>query len=582
MSHFAENCRPLDLATVSINSLTQLSSLEMNGAEVVFFWLPWGRTAGDAKRSAASFETIAAFLQKLSDASTVAILTTPPDAAIMLSSLTQALSFKLWVAVKTVPEAAVTTLGSLPVRHASLIVLTRYKTALRHVPIRIRYSHCPSCGKTTKDYGGKKHMYHTVGTLMSDVWTDVECNPQDEISEVTRRLQDLFGLMPYRELLLVDLRKSEELAPTGAVHSDKSLSMPINGARSTPPARERIIRSRLINKDCVEALKRLPSESVDFCFADLPYNLKKKYYRYKDARGPEDYFQWCNEWLSELHRVLKPGRTLAVLNVPQWSAKHFGFLSSLMDFQSWIVWDALGFPSRKIMPAHYAILCFSKGEARRLPGVAQPDENLPERSYLSHRKQFYCIRPSCVSKRRSVNETDHVSLYDIWSDIHRLTHNSRRVNHPCQLPPLLMRRLFALFTVQGEMILDCFNGAGTSTLVAHQMSRRFLGIERSKRYHTLAAKRHRLLDSGGDPFGRNDKIPIAKNSPVVRLPKQEYEVSKKVLQLDVKRIAVELGRMPKRDDVQTYSQYPMRYFDRYFTSWGEVCAAARVSGQGSV
>jgi DNA modification methylase len=572
MAHLSENSSRLKLKTVELQTLTQLIQVSPNESDITLLWLPSGRSALDASRSTASFEKIAQFCSRLETTSTVCLLTTPPDAASVLPFFEGTLTFQLWVAVKTVPKSAGNQTGSLPSRHASLVVMTRYKTSLQHIPTRLKYTHCPACRKTTKDYGGKQHMYHGYGTLMSDVWTDIECDPTEDISLITDRLRDLFGLSPYKRLLVVDLRKCKELA-SFRVKTTKPSNL-----RSKRPrvAAAKLVRSRLINRDCLEALQSLRSDSVDFCFADLPYNLRKKYYRCKDALEPEEYFQWCNEWFSELHRVLKPGNTLAVLNVPRWAATHFSFLSSIMDFQAWIVWDALSFPTRKIMPAHYAILCFSKGEPRSLPGLSTLDKSLSEDAFLKHRKELHCVRRTCVSKRGSLQEIDYLPLNDIWSDIHRLTHNSQRVNHPCQLPPLLMRRLFALFTVRGETILDCFNGAGTSTLVAQQMSRRFLGIEISTRYHQLAVKRHDLIENGEDPFGKKDAVPIAKNSLVLRLPQQEYKVTKKVLQLDVKRIASNLGRIPKREDVRKLSQYPLKYFDNYFSSWGEVCAAARI------
>ncbi|HEY8224294.1 MAG TPA: DNA methyltransferase [Pyrinomonadaceae bacterium] len=459
----------------------------------------------------------------------------------------------------------------IPNRHVSLLILTRYKGSLRHVLTRVKYTSCPACHKTTKDYGGKKHMYHSYGTLISDVWTDIECAPETDIRYVTRRLQTLFALSPYKKLLLIDLRQCKDQADVSSNGFKRQI------AQSKKTLKPTAIRSRLINADCMTALESLRSDSIDFCFADLPYNLRKKYYRYNDALGEQEYFAWCNEWLSQLHRVLKPGRTLAVLNVPQWSAKHLMFLSSFMDFQAWIVWDALGFPCRKIMPAHYAIVCFSKGRACLLPGLSSPNGNVSEREYLLHRGQYYCTRPSCVRTRRARGVVDRADISDIWSDIHRLTHNSQRVNHPCQLPPLLMRRLFSLFTKQDEAILDCFNGAGTSTLVAQQMGRRFIGIEISRRYHNLALQRHRLISAGGDPFGKRDAIPIVKNSRVIRLMKQPYKVSKKDLQLEVKRIADELKRLPQPEDVKLHSKFPMKYFNDYFTSWSEVCAAARMT-----
>jgi site-specific DNA-methyltransferase (adenine-specific) len=141
-----------------------------------------------------------------------------------------------------------------------------------------------------------------------------------------------------------------------------------------------------------------------------------------------------------------------------------------------------------------------------------------------------------------------------------------------------MRRLFALFTYPGEMILDCFNGAGTSTLAAQQMNRSYIGIELSQQYHKIALQRHEQISLGADPFGKANFVPTAKNSPVQRLTKQKYEVTKKQLQLDVKRIAHELGRLPTKKEVQALSKFPIEYFDSYFISWGEVCAAARTTG----
>ncbi|MDX6531688.1 MAG: hypothetical protein QOH41_3978 [Blastocatellia bacterium] len=540
---------------------------------VTLFWLPSRRTDRDAKRSVKSFENIATYCGRLDESATVCILTTAPDAAFLLSFLKPSLKLQLWVAVKTISDPSQDKSVSVTARHAALLILTRYKAALRHAPTRIKYTYCPACRKTTKDYGGKKHMYHGYGTLMSDVWTDIECDPSEDISPVTERLRDLFGITPYDKLSVIDLRQCEGLIPVKLdALKVRSLRGEDKGDKPT-----RTVRSRLTNKDCIEGLKSLRPNSIDFCFADLPYNLRKKYYRSKDSRSVDEYFEWCNEWLFELDRVLKPGHTLAVLNVPQWAANHFAFLSSKMEFQAWIVWDALALPARRIMPAHYAILCFSKGSPRELPGLKLADD-YPELNYLRPRKELYCVRASCVRRRKSSGCEDYSQLTDLWSDIHRLTHNSQRVNHPCQLPPSLMRRLFALFTEPNEIVLDCLNGAGTSTLVAEEMSRRYIGIELSKRYHNLAVKRHKLLKSRQNPFASSNETPRSKNSPVARLPKRKYKVSKKDLQLDVRRIANMLGRVPKREDVEKLSSFSIRYFDQYFVSWAEACAAARTTG----
>lgn len=572
MAHWSEDSKRLKLITTSVDKLSQIENIPCKAPASYLFWMPSGRSSTDATDSKESLAKVAQYCMKLNKLSTVCVLTTPTDAASMLASLGDELKFQHWIAIKTTKNAYKRTSGSLPNRHAALLVLTRYDKYLRHTKTRVQYTYCPTCGKTTKDYGGKKHMYHQYGTLISDVWRDIECDPRADIQLVVDRVRDLFGLDPYKRLYLIDLRTCRELRPRRRPRNAKRTPRAHEPAGNGTPA-----VSRLINDDCLKILPSLADDSVDFCFADLPYNLNKKYYKSNDSLDSDKYFSWCIQWLSELHRVLKPGRTLAVLNIPQWSVRYYLHLSSLMKFQAWIAWEALSFPVRRIMPAHYSIVCFSKGDPGPLPGLAT-DDSSPAGDELKTLADLYCVRKSCVRRRNALGVPDSTGISDLWHDVHRLTHNSRRVNHPCQLPPLLMRRLFALFTTPGDMILDCFNGAGTSTLVAQEMGRQFIGIELSSRYHNIAMGRHEMLSRGEDPFEKMDTVPTAKNSRVERLPRKKYKITKKALQLDVKRIAGALNRLPTREEVRILSKFPIKYFNEYFVSWGEVCAAARTTG----
>ena len=62
------------------------------------------------------------------------------------------------------------------------------------------------------------------------------------------------------------------------------------------------------------------------------------------------------------------------------------------------------------------------------------------------------------------------------------------------------------------------------------------------------------------------------------MKKQTYEVPNKALQLEIRRVAKLLGRLPDRNEVIEHGRYPIKYYDDYFVSWGEVCAAARHDG----
>lgn len=60
--------------------------------------------------------------------------------------------------------------------------------------------------------------------------------------------------------------------------------------------------NRIYNKDCLEALKKLPDNSVDLCLTDPPYNIHKS----KDWDIIDQYPEWMMQWIKEVQRVLKP------------------------------------------------------------------------------------------------------------------------------------------------------------------------------------------------------------------------------------------------------------------------------------
>lgn len=511
-------------------------------------------------------DDIKEFINRTDHSSTIAILSSPIFAADFCANLNGEAQLKLWVAVKL--DRQIPYRDYLPSSHAALLVFTRHRGSLTHTKTRIGYTYCPFCERTTKDYGGKKHLYHEFGTLMSDVWRDITVDFEKYPRLLVDRLRDLFGLPGYDSINVYDQRKS--YAPKSPVRTFAQFRQTENVFCE---------QSLLINGDCIQELKRIPDNSIDFCFADPPYNLNKKYESWNDEIDIREYFEWCDTWLGELSRVLKPGRTLAVLNIPQWSVRHFKHLVNILDYQDWIVWEGLGMPVRMIMPAHYSILCFSKGKPRRLPGMIRQSSSLLEKRAIQTLSEGFCLRQDCINKRKRAGIRDTQNVSNLWWDIHRLKHNSKRVDHPTQLPPMFMYRLLSLFTNEGELVLDPFNGSGTTTLAAEQLNRKYIGIELSQYYHELASKRHQELRVGIDPFGKNNgETPKAKNSPVARLKKQKYHVSKKTLQLEIKKIASELGHIPSKQEVEKLSHYPMDYYEKYFINWAEVTAAARTTG----
>ncbi len=569
MSHLSENTIPLEYDKVKLHDTSELATLETRVPDVWCLLMPFILERGPEKENTV-IGHLTEFSEKLHHDSVLIILTTPQHAAKIYLQLQASVKFQLWIVLKL--QSPIQRNGFLPFHHAALLVLSKYRGSLKHTKTRISYTYCPTCERTTKDYGGKKHLYHEYGTLMSDIWRDISYNPEGEPDEIIARLQDLFGIPLHNTLHVVDLR-----TPFHAANKVSDLN--VNYLSEFEDNQNVFMQdSQLLNQDCLVALQNIPSESVDFCFADPPYNIDKKYDRWDDTLDIQEYFQWCDEWISELARVLKPGRICAILNIPLWAIRHFSHMQTILQFYDWIVWEGLSLPVRMIMPAHYTILAFSKREPRDLPGFSRDMHSPLEADSLHALKENFCSRASCMRNRHRAEVRDHELITNLWWDIHRLKHNSKRVDHPTQLPPKLMYRLIALFTNQGEIVLDPFNGSGTTSLTAEQLKRKFIGIEISSYYHELAQKRHTDLRNGLNPFRKNDAVPKAKNSRVKRLKKQKYKVTKKTLQLEIKKIAKKLGKMPSREEVEVHSEFPLQYYDEYFINWGEVCAAARTTG----
>ena len=99
--------------------------------------------------------------------------------------------------------------------------------------------------------------------------------------------------------------------------------------------------------DCLAIMAALASDSLDLIFADPPQNLGKWYPSGIDDRlAVGHYLAWCERWLLECIRVLKPGGALFVWNLPRWNAELAGFLAGRLALLHWIAVE-MKFPTAK-------------------------------------------------------------------------------------------------------------------------------------------------------------------------------------------------------------------------------------------
>ena len=255
---------------------------------------------------------------------------------------------------------------------------------------------------------------------------------------------------------------------------------------------------QLFQGDCLELLRALPDSTVDMVFADPPFNLGKEYGKgISDERKSDEYLRWSESWLRECVRVLEPGGSFFVFNLPRWLIPYGNVLGETgMEFRHWIAMRMpKAFPrGKRLSPAHYGCLYYSKGEPKTFNKVYVPIQTCRHchreiRDYGGHRKALnarginlmdvidapsdvWVDAPDALNKGRAWTDID-----DLWEDIPPVRHSKYKTRGANELAPLMLERLIGVATNPGDLVLDPFGGSGTTFYAAERLGRRWIGTE---------------------------------------------------------------------------------------------------------
>ena len=491
------------------------------------------------------------------------------------------MAFKYWIALEidAAPRA-----GFLKPGQRGLLMLLktdpRRKSPapfhLNTADVKAPHAFCAACRQNVKDWGGKKHLMNPKGTALSDVWRDLpklrlkNALTPDVVLERIRALTEdkgergLHVIEPIPAKAFVELRsRRREEVHTEARNSQDLLT----------PAAVRVERDSVHLADCVSFLQRVgelhPEGMFDLAFADPPYNLAKNYDAYDDTLADQHYLEWCNRWLDGMARTLKPGGSLFVLNLPKWAMHHATFLNSRLEFRHWIAWDALSDPRGKIMPAHYALLYYTKPGGKPVFNYASPGAGAKGEYVLPPNSPKYCLRAACVKKRKLLGDDDKVELSDIWFDIHRIRHKRDRDAHPCQLPEKLMERIIRLTTNRGDLVFDPFCGAGTTAIAAAKLGRHFVMVDSDPKYVDITNEKLAAMKEHMDMFG---EFTVPRRSTI----RPRAFISKKVIETQLQQLAQKLGRMPTEKEIHRADGELLAAIDRIYPNRGAALKRCKV------
>ncbi|NOZ72240.1 MAG: site-specific DNA-methyltransferase [Chloroflexi bacterium] len=228
---------------------------------------------------------------------------------------------------------------------------------------------------------------------------------------------------------------------------------------------------KLYQADCLNVLPALESRSIDCIFADPPFNLGKDYGQgIDDERSDADYLTWCFQWLEELVRVLKPGGSLFLYNLPKWNIHLASYLDRYLEFRHWIAVDikfSLPIPGR-LYPSHYSLLYFVKGPRPRV--FNPPRLPLPTCRHCGGEIKDYGGYKNKMNPRG-------VNLTDVWTDIPPVRHRRYKNRGANQLALKMLDRILDIATNEDDIVLDPFAGSGTTLAACELRNRRWIGIE---------------------------------------------------------------------------------------------------------
>jgi site-specific DNA-methyltransferase (adenine-specific) len=254
----------------------------------------------------------------------------------------------------------------------------------------------------------------------------------------------------------------------------------------------------LYRGDCLKFLSVLPDESVDLVFADPPFNLGKEYGEgVNDQMEADKYLIWSQRWLGESIRVLKPGGSLFIFNLPKWCIEYGAYLNRQgMWFRHWIACRMpKAFPrGKKMSPAHYGLLYYTKGEPAVFNKVYTPIQVCRHcggeiRDYGGHRKKLnekginlMDVWDTPEDVWEDVSEADSTEVLwtlteEMWTDIPPVRHRRHKKRVPNELAPIMLERIIAMASHSGQIVIDPFGGSGTTFYAAEKLHRYWIGSE---------------------------------------------------------------------------------------------------------
>lgn len=238
---------------------------------------------------------------------------------------------------------------------------------------------------------------------------------------------------------------------------------------------------KLILGDSFKELKSIDEKSIDMVFADPPYFLSGDGITCSGGKmvcvnkgdwdkkiSVKEKHEFNKKWIKECKRILKDNGTI-------WIS---GTLHNIYS-----IGEALEEEGFKIINNITWI-------------KLNPPPNISCRAFTHSTETIIWAKKDIKNNKHKFNYNDMKELNggkqmkDVWEMSLTKPSEKKHGKHPTQKPIALLERIILASTNEGDLILDPFNGSGTTGIVAHMLNRRYIGIDNVQEYLDLTIRRY--------------------------------------------------------------------------------------------
>jgi site-specific DNA-methyltransferase (adenine-specific) len=238
----------------------------------------------------------------------------------------------------------------------------------------------------------------------------------------------------------------------------------------------------LYNEDCIQTMRRMPDDLIDLVITSPPYNCGIDYDTHDDNLPWANYLDWCEVWLKEIRRVLKPdGRFCINVLLEISTERKSKRVSPAAEFYKLLERVNLRFHAQALWT-----------DSHKTKYTAWGSWLSPSSPYIYCPYEVILIGFKTHWKKQNVERKQHYldnktfieGCSGLWN-IHTETSGLTKACFSIALP----ERCIRLLSYQGDLIYDPFMGSGTTAVAAILNNCRYVGSEISPAYYKISQAR---------------------------------------------------------------------------------------------